>query len=744
MSEALKRGLGKSDKIATARWGDPYDLLDMRSKPHKGIFVGGNTINGHFYPVFLRTEKHALLVADTRSGKGRSSIVPTLISWEGGAYVNDIKGELAGITAASRGMGDTYAQGLHTPVYVFDPLRTATVDERYRVRFNPIDLIDAQDPAAISVARSIAKGIILPDPRSVAHWDDRARNWVKGLCLYAAVAPHLEGKRNLGTVRELAIEGDIHLEAIEAERVAEINAQRDEDGEKRIRPPTGKDILLHTMRSMDDFNGELRRVAKDFGDIPPNERGSIFSNLSRNLDFLDDERVRDSLSESDFAIEDLRRLGATLYVCIPPNELENLKWLSRLMTTLVWDRFGRMGQLKKGENECLFVLDEFATMGRMPDIADQLAASASYGAKMWIIVQNLDQLKELYGSYGRFVGGAGIMQFFEVADGETREFVSRQLGDTEVHREETSKSEGVARGNTTGGGSNWSQGVGDSSSMGLPGVTIEDAAPLFGHQMMLTGTGSSTSSGSGGSESWGSSNTNSESTTTRIAILKNKMLNPDEVGSEFDASTYLSVVFYQNRPYIVERRNYDESPIFDMKWTPLEGHRVPMPWDIQKQQMLDKAQNDNRAWQEENAKLRGEVEQLRRQLGRAEQKIAKGETVKQQEQKRLAAPEQQPVRWYDIHARDRLTLGKAFSPFYWLGLTFQKPKIGLMLMPVWHFLVILAWVLFVAIISTDDLELRDKLLGGASPSASGAVEIWFWQWVWVFERIGNLFSFLTS
>lgn len=129
MSEALKRGLGQSDKIATARWGDPYALLDMRSKSYEGIFVGGNTINGNYYPVFLRTEKHALLVADTRSGKGRSSIVPTLVSWEWGAYINDIKGELAGITAARRGKGDTYAMGMGHAVYVFDPLKTATVDD---------------------------------------------------------------------------------------------------------------------------------------------------------------------------------------------------------------------------------------------------------------------------------------------------------------------------------------------------------------------------------------------------------------------------------------------------------------------------------------------------------------------------------------------------------------------------------------------------------------------------------------
>lgn len=169
-----------------------------------------------------------------------------------------------------------------------------------------------------------------------------------------------------------------------------------------------------------------------------------------------------------------------------------------------------------------------------------------------------------------------------------------------------------------------------------------------------------------------------------------------------------------------------------------------MPWDIQKEQMLDKALNDNRAWQKENNHLKGRVANLSAELQRSDQKIAKLDGSKSQEQKRLASSQAQPVRWYDVDARNRLTLGKAFSPFYWLFLTLEKPKSGLLLLPIWHFFLVLAWVLFVAIISTDDPELREKLLGSYSATASGAADIWFWQWVWVFERIGNLFSFLTS
>lgn len=171
---------------------------------------------------------------------------------------------------------------------------------------------------------------------------------------------------------------------------------------------------------------------------------------------------------------------------------------------------------------------------------------------------------------------------------------------------------------------------------------------------------------------------------------------------------------------------------------------MPMPWDIQKQQMLDKALNDNRALQKENDQLKGRVANLSAELQRSDKKIAKLGEGNAKEQKRLAAPQEQPVQWYDQSRYTRLTWGRAFNPFYWLLLSLDKPKVGLLLLPVWQFLAILAWVLFVAIVTEAGSEDRTSLLGSYSATASGAADIWFWQWVWIFERIGNLFSFLTS
>ena len=56
---------------------------------------------------------------------------------------------------------------------------------------------------------------------------------------------------------------------------------------------------------------------------------------------------------------------------------------------------------------------------------------AGYGMQLWAILQDLHQLKSLYGSRaGTFLSNAGVTQVFNVNDVETAAWVSRTLGAT--------------------------------------------------------------------------------------------------------------------------------------------------------------------------------------------------------------------------------------------------------------------------------------------------------------------------
>ena len=81
----------------------------------------------------------------------------------------------------------------------------------------------------------------------------------------------------------------------------------------------------------------------------------------------------------------------------------------------------------------LACLDEFPVLGYMKQLETAAGQIASFGVKLWVVLQDWSQGKALYGErWETFVGNAGIMQFFGNNDLATTEFISKLLGKTHV------------------------------------------------------------------------------------------------------------------------------------------------------------------------------------------------------------------------------------------------------------------------------------------------------------------------
>lgn len=77
----------------------------------------------------------------------------------------------------------------------------------------------------------------------------------------------------------------------------------------------------------------------------------------------------------------------------------------------------------------LFLLDEFAALGRLEALERAFGLMAGYGIQLWPILQDLHQLKSTYGqSAGTFLSNAGLVQVFNISDLETARRVSSSLG----------------------------------------------------------------------------------------------------------------------------------------------------------------------------------------------------------------------------------------------------------------------------------------------------------------------------
>ena len=96
-------------------------------------------------------------------------------------------------------------------------------------------------------------------------------------------------------------------------------------------------------------------------------------------------------------------------------------------------------------------------------IAGQIA---SFGVKLWTVLQDWGQGKALYKErWETFAGNAGILQFFGNNDLETLEYISRRLGKTRIE---------VARQNEVGPEQSQSGLSGRSASMELHDLLTPD------------------------------------------------------------------------------------------------------------------------------------------------------------------------------------------------------------------------------------------------------------------------------
>lgn len=84
---------------------------------------------------------------------------------------------------------------------------------------------------------------------------------------------------------------------------------------------------------------------------------------------------------------------------------------------------------------CLFLLDEFHSLGKVDLVAKASGLMRGYGVQLWPFLQDLGQLVDLYGKEGAetFFGNADAHIFFGNTDATTLNTVAAGLGVVEAH-----------------------------------------------------------------------------------------------------------------------------------------------------------------------------------------------------------------------------------------------------------------------------------------------------------------------
>jgi type IV secretion system protein VirD4 len=452
-------------------WLDPDALASsnaLRFGPSK-LFLGvvGGTAterDGELFmtggqPLGLGDDRHAVLCAGSRAGKGRSCLIPTLLEYRGSVLALDPKGELANVTARRRAE-------LGQRVCIVDPFGVCAPRlGGLKSGFNPMAILRTDSPSLIADAGLVADALVIGSANADPHWDESARNLIEGIILHVATYPKYDGMRTLVTVRELLKRA--------FDKVSDL--PEDFKGEP---PPQVRTEMVHNAAIAEETNAGLAAAldgaARDFYDKADRERASVLSVALRNTKFLDYPELRESLSSHAFDLGELKTepRGLTIYLCLPAGRMATCNRWFRLFVNLAFEAMERERRVKPAI-PVLAVLEEFHVLGFMQQLETAAALIAGFGMKLLIVLQDLTQLKRHYkDGWETFLGNAGIMVFFGNNDMTTLDYISKRCGATSLIVERKSE---VTTTQRTGGatGASWSLEVRDL-------LTPEEASRFFG------------------------------------------------------------------------------------------------------------------------------------------------------------------------------------------------------------------------------------------------------------------------
>lgn len=379
----------------SSRWARTDDLEKENYLDNGGIPLGYFLLgeNKHWRHIGYTGDQHMLTVAPTRSGKGTCAIIPTLLEHLGGVLCIDPKGENAIITAQAR--ENNHGQEVH----ILDPWGLACdVIDKEAARFNPLDMLKADSPDLVDDALMIADALIVSDQMD-SHWSNEARAMIMGFILYLVISPNEKGQRTLGRLRDIL-----------------------------SMSPADFMVIVNRMKDMTDYPNVMN-AGNRITQKSERELSSVISTAQQNTHFLESRALRESLSETTFDFAKLKddENPVSVFLVLPAERLNTHgRWL-RLMVSMAITAIVRTKG--KPRTPALFILDEFAALGKLAVVEQAYGLMAGFGMTIWAILQDLSQLQDLYDRrWQTFIANAGVLQAFGTRDTFTAEYISKLCG----------------------------------------------------------------------------------------------------------------------------------------------------------------------------------------------------------------------------------------------------------------------------------------------------------------------------
>jgi len=376
---------------------------------------------------------HVLAFAPTRSGKGVGLVLPTLLSWPHSVVVHDIKGENYALTAGWR------ERDLGSRIVKFE----ATSTDGSSAKFNPLAEVRLRTDYEVQDVQNIVNMLVDPDGKGAegedAHWIVSASAMLTGIVLhmlYAESDPSLAGVANF--ISNPAFESTTQMFEYM------LGAVHDPEAQCGWIDSFGQVSTTHPIVAMS---------ARDMLNKDPKEAASIISTAIRFLTLFRDPIIARNTSASDFTVRDLMHddRPLSLYLVIPPSDMDRLKPLTRLIFNQLLRALTSEMKFEGGrsvanyKHRLLLMIDELPSLGRLEILQNALAYMAGYGIKSYLITQDVAQLQAAYGgpnSTETIMANCHVQIAYAPNKIETMEMLSKLAGTTTVRSEQRSYSGG--------------------------------------------------------------------------------------------------------------------------------------------------------------------------------------------------------------------------------------------------------------------------------------------------------------
>lgn len=376
----------KNRKYKRKEVGEKFEKVDKKFIGlENGIVLGKLKKNYLVMPQDI--EGHIMVVGGQGSGKSSCVGIPTLLNYGGSVFAIDIKGELSQTCANYR-----------TSMKIFDPINPDSP------HYNPYAMLgDNKIQGAKEIVHSIIR---ISHNEKDPFWKQSAQN------LLTACILHFE---NEGLDFAETCESIMHYPVSELVKILKASPVND-----------------------------VQYFVNQFVGAEQQQLASIYSTLTNEIIlFATDPDIKRVLGTEKcpnmITYNDLENFN-DIFIKIDESKLDQWKPLLNLIVNQFLKSFEK--RQDKDSKKILFMIDEFARLGKITAITNGLATLRSKGIQIMLILQSLAQLDMIYGKDNRRVitDNCNYKIILNANDADTQEYFSKLVGTVEVEKNSTSTS----------------------------------------------------------------------------------------------------------------------------------------------------------------------------------------------------------------------------------------------------------------------------------------------------------------